>query len=90
LKRTNSLSQYDSRFGEVFAGASQAVGCSRAVLIFCVVGCYRAWTGDKPIFAAAKKAGVEQYYVEQEPPFTEMPAMEAIRIDYDFLHKLQA
>jgi len=44
----------------------------------------------KPIFAAAKKAGVEQYYVEQEPPFTEMPAMEAIRIDYDFLHKLQA
>jgi sugar phosphate isomerase/epimerase len=44
----------------------------------------------KPIFAAAKKAGVEQYYVEQEPPFTEMPAMEAIRVDYDFLHKLQA
>ena len=43
----------------------------------------------KPIFAAAKKAGVEQYYVEQEPPFTEVPAMDAIRIDYDFLHKLQ-
>ncbi len=44
----------------------------------------------KPVFAAAKKAGVEQYYVEQEPPFTEMPALEAIRVDYDFLHKLQA
>jgi|HubBroStandDraft_1064217.scaffolds.fasta_scaffold124014_1 sugar phosphate isomerase/epimerase len=43
----------------------------------------------KRVFAAAKRAGVEQYYVEQEPPFTEMPAMEAIRIDYDFLHKLQ-
>ena len=43
----------------------------------------------KPVFAAAKKAGVEQYYVEQEPPFTEVPAMDAIRIDYDFLHKLQ-
>jgi sugar phosphate isomerase/epimerase len=43
----------------------------------------------KPVFAAAKKAGVEQYYVEQEPPFTAVPAMEAIRIDYDFLHKLQ-
>jgi sugar phosphate isomerase/epimerase len=43
----------------------------------------------KPVFAAAKKAGVEQYYVEQEPPFTDVPAMDAIRIDYDFLHKLQ-
>jgi sugar phosphate isomerase/epimerase len=43
----------------------------------------------KLVFAAARKAAVEQYYVEQEPPFTEVPAMEAIRIDYDFLHKLQ-
>jgi sugar phosphate isomerase/epimerase len=43
----------------------------------------------KPIFAAARKAGVEQYYVEQEPPFIEMPAMEAIQVDYDFVHKLQ-
>jgi sugar phosphate isomerase/epimerase len=42
-----------------------------------------------PVFKAAKKTEVEQYYVEQEPPFTEMPAMEAIKIDYDFLHKLQ-
>lgn len=40
----------------------------------------------KPIFAAAKKAGAEQYYVEQEPPFTEMPAMEAITANYEFLH----
>jgi sugar phosphate isomerase/epimerase len=42
----------------------------------------------KPIFAAARKAGVEQYYVEQEPPFTDMPALEAIKVDYDFLHKM--
>lgn len=44
----------------------------------------------KPIFAAAKKAGVEQYYVEQEPPFKEMPALEAIRVDYEYLAKLHA
>ena len=44
----------------------------------------------KPVFAAAKKTEVEQYYVEQEPPFTEMPALEAIRVNYDFLHKMQA
>lgn len=41
-----------------------------------------------PIFAAAAKAAVEQYYVEQEPPFKEMPALEAIKLNYDFLHAL--
>jgi len=44
----------------------------------------------KPIFAAAKRAGVVQYYVEQEPPFKEVPAMQAIKVDYDFLHALPA
>lgn len=42
----------------------------------------------KPIFAAAKKTEVELYYVEQEPPFTTTPAMEAIKIDYDYLHAM--
>ncbi len=41
-----------------------------------------------PIFAAAKKTEVELYYVEQEPPFTTTPAMEAIKIDYDYLHAM--
>jgi sugar phosphate isomerase/epimerase len=44
----------------------------------------------RPIFAAAREAGVEQYYVEQEPPFKDMPAMEAIKVDYDYLHALPA
>jgi sugar phosphate isomerase/epimerase len=44
----------------------------------------------KPVFAAARDTEVEQYYVEQEPPFTEMPALEAIKVDYDFLHNLKA
>jgi sugar phosphate isomerase/epimerase len=42
----------------------------------------------KPIFAAAKKSEVELYYVEQEPPFTTTPAMEAIKIDYEYLHAM--
>jgi sugar phosphate isomerase/epimerase len=42
----------------------------------------------KPIFATAKNTEVELYYVEQEPPFTTTPAMEAIKIDYDYLHAL--
>lgn len=43
-----------------------------------------------PIFAAAKKAHIEQYYIEQEPPFTKMTALEAIKVDYDYLHAMSA
>ena len=42
----------------------------------------------KPIFAAAKKADIDFYYVEQEPPFEKTPALEAIKIDYDYLHAM--
>jgi len=44
----------------------------------------------RPIFAAAEKARVEQYYIEQEPPFTEMSAIEAVRTDYNYLHELSS
>lgn len=43
----------------------------------------------KPIFSAAQKAGnIEWYYVEQEPPYKDMPAMDAIKVDYEYVHKL--
>jgi sugar phosphate isomerase/epimerase len=42
----------------------------------------------KPIFAAAKRSSVEWYYVEQEPPYKEMPALDAIKADYEYLHGL--
>jgi hypothetical protein len=29
-----------------------------------------------------------QYYVEQEPPFKDMPPLEAIRADYDYVTAL--
>jgi sugar phosphate isomerase/epimerase len=43
-----------------------------------------------PIFAAAKHAGIRAFFVEQEPPFTEIPALEAIKVDYDYLKNLRA
>jgi sugar phosphate isomerase/epimerase len=49
----------------------------------------RGFVDYKRIFAAAQKAKVEQYYVEQEPPFKDMPAMEAIRVDYQYVHGLR-
>lgn len=36
----------------------------------------------KPIVQAGLKAGVTHVFVEQEPPFTEVPAMQAAEIDY--------
>jgi sugar phosphate isomerase/epimerase len=42
----------------------------------------------EPIFAAANKAGIEQYYVEQEPPYRDMPVLDAIKVDYAYVRKL--
>jgi sugar phosphate isomerase/epimerase len=42
----------------------------------------------KPILTAAKTAGVEHFYVEQEPPFIGMTAMEAATQDYQHLESL--
>jgi sugar phosphate isomerase/epimerase len=42
------------------------------------------------IFAAARKGKIAAYFVEQEPPFTEMPALDAIKVDYDYLKNLKA
>jgi len=41
------------------------------------------------IFAAARKVPIRAIYVEQEPPFTEMPALDAIKVDYDYLRSLR-
>jgi sugar phosphate isomerase/epimerase len=42
----------------------------------------------RPILTAAKAAGVEHFYVEQEPPFIGMTAMEAAKRDYQYLESL--
>jgi len=40
------------------------------------------------VLGAAGKGQIGAMFVEQEPPFTEMPALEAIKVDYDYLKKL--
>lgn len=40
------------------------------------------------IFAAARNVEIRAMFVEQEPPFTEMPALDAIKVDYDYLKNL--
>jgi sugar phosphate isomerase/epimerase len=42
----------------------------------------------KPIIEAGLKSGVTHIFVEQEPPFKEVPAMEAAEIDYRALKSL--
>jgi len=44
----------------------------------------------RPILMAAKAAGVEHFYVEQEPPFIGMTALEAATRDYAYVHALSA
>jgi sugar phosphate isomerase/epimerase len=42
----------------------------------------------KPIFAAARSAGVEYYFSEQEPPIVGMTALEAAKVNYNYMHAL--
>ena len=42
----------------------------------------------RAILAAAPKAGVEQIFVEQEPPFVHFTALEAAKADYDYLQSI--
>jgi sugar phosphate isomerase/epimerase len=42
----------------------------------------------KPILAAARKAGVEHFFVEQDPPMIDMTALDAAKVDYEYLHPL--
>jgi sugar phosphate isomerase/epimerase len=42
----------------------------------------------KPILTAAKAAGVEHFFVEQEPPFLGTTAIEAAKKDYQYLESI--
>jgi sugar phosphate isomerase/epimerase len=42
----------------------------------------------KPIFAAAGPAGVEYYFSEQEPPIVGMTALEAAKVNYEYMHAI--
>lgn len=42
----------------------------------------------RKIFAEMKGKGVEHLFVEQEGPFSRMPALQAAEVDYKFLHSL--
>jgi sugar phosphate isomerase/epimerase len=42
------------------------------------------------IFAVAEHAKIRAMFVEQEPPFTEMPALDAIKIDFEYVKNLKA
>jgi sugar phosphate isomerase/epimerase len=42
----------------------------------------------RPILAAAIRTGILHYFVEQEPPFLDMPAVQAAQVDYAYLRPL--
>jgi sugar phosphate isomerase/epimerase len=42
----------------------------------------------RPIFAAARKAGVQHYFAEQEGPFSRMAQLDAAKIAYEYLRSV--
>ena len=42
----------------------------------------------KPILAAAKRAGVQHFFVEQDPPMVGKTPLEAAEIDYAYLKSI--
>lgn len=48
----------------------------------------RGFIDYKPIFAAAKRAGVEYYFSEQEPPITGMSALDAAKVNYEYMRSI--
>jgi sugar phosphate isomerase/epimerase len=42
----------------------------------------------RPVFAAAGPAGVEYYFSEQEPPIVGMTALQAAKVNFDYMHAL--
>ena len=42
------------------------------------------------IFAAARKARIRALFVEQEPPFLDMPVLEAIKVDYEYMKNFKS
>jgi sugar phosphate isomerase/epimerase len=48
----------------------------------------RGFIDYKRIFQACKAAGIQYYFSEQEPPFTDMPALQAAKVDYEYMHSM--
>jgi sugar phosphate isomerase/epimerase len=48
----------------------------------------RGFIDYKRIFAATRAAGVEYYFSEQEPPFTDMTPLAAAKVDYEYMHAI--
>lgn len=42
----------------------------------------------RPVLAAARRAGVKHFFVEQDPPMVGMTPMEAVAIDYTYLRSI--
>lgn len=42
----------------------------------------------KPIFVAAKRAGVEHFFVEQDPPMKDMTPLEAAAVDFNYVRAI--
>jgi sugar phosphate isomerase/epimerase len=83
--------RYPSRFSMIHVKDFEAMDRKAPVPAALRVGAAlgRGSIDYKPIFAAARKAGLRYYFAEQEAPFVGMTELEAAKLSYDYLHALR-
>ncbi len=84
------FSKYPNRFPMIhvkdFLAAHDKGAAASGAMLGAELG--RGVVDYKPIFAAAKKAGLQHYFAEQEGPFSRMNQLQAAQVAYDYLHSL--
>jgi sugar phosphate isomerase/epimerase len=82
--------RYPARFSMIhvkdFQASDKKAPVPAALRVGAALG--RGSINYKPIFAAAKQAGLKYYFAEQEEPFVGMNELEAAKLSYDYLHAL--
>ena len=83
--------QYPNRFPlihvkDFLAPAAKPTAAEKVTMQGAELG--RGVVDYKPIFAAAKAAGLKHYFAEQEGPFSRMTQLQAAQVAYDYLHAI--
>ena len=74
-------------FKKGFTPTNKLGGISEGALVPAALG--HGGIDYSKVLSAAKESHVASTFVEQEPPFKEMPALEAMKVDYEYLHNLR-
>jgi sugar phosphate isomerase/epimerase len=81
--------KYPTRFPMIHVKDFQAAGKDVPAALRVGAALGQGSIDYKPIFAAARKAALKQYFAEQEAPFVGMDEFQAAQVSFDYLHSLK-